>query len=1437
MKNAAHPKAPGGSERAETPSEATLHRRLEELTVLHAVAVAGTEATSEDALLERATQLIGQSLYPDSFGILLLDPQTHTLHAHNSYHLSSGMSVVPPIPQDTGITGRVLREGRPVRVADVTQEADYLEGDARTRSELCVPLKIGGRVLGVVNAESYEYNAFTEADERLLATFAGQLATAIDRLRGLEAAQTRAQQMATLYDVGRRVSSILTLDELLAEIVRLITETLDLYNVEIALVEGERLAFQASYGGYPTDAAPARQTQALGEGIAGKVAATGQTILVPDVTASADYVACATLPEVRSELGVPLRVKDEVIGVLSVKSDRLYGLDDNDAALLEILAAQVAVAVQNARLFDALQHQTQELTGLYEIALTTSSVLDPNMLLYRLYDQIHQLLAPDLCIAALYHEDTNSLNIAMAMQDETPIPANQHGRIPLEKSGLSGWVVRHRQTLHIDDLQTDPVPVQPRYVGKTRSWLGVPLLARDRVVGALSVQAAQPRAFNANHRRFLESLASQVAVALENARLYHEALELAERLSALHWASQEIISAGMEPDRIYNAIHAATSRIMPSEAFVIALLNAAREQIDLVYLVDKSGHQPPQSLSLGTGLSGHIIEHGEPVLMEDIAQKLTIDVVHYGDPEEVRSVLAVPLQLGDQVFGMLSAQSYRPRAHNSRDIRLLEMLAAHAAVALDNARLFRAEQERSAELEAVRQASLHVTSQLELDAVLHVILEYALNLAGADNTYIFLYKNDRLSFGAARWSEEPQRRYDAPPREDGLTYAVARGGVALVVSRVQEHPLFADTDWDGAVAGFPLRVGEDIIGVMDVTFDQPHCFDANEQRALELLADQAAIAIRNAELFEATQRQVQELSVLRAVAMAGAEATDEDALIARATELIGAAFYPDNFGVLLLDNAQGVLRYHPSYQGLDPALRSRVIPLGEGIMGRVALQGEATRVDSIEPAEDAREPEAGARAELCVPLRVGEQIIGVVSAQNHAPHAFDADDERLLVTFASQLATAIEKARLFAATAEALAREQRLDEITRIITSTLDLDEILPNVVRLAAELVAADAAMLTLVSENETAEAWPYVFSMPGHIAQQTIPKGPSPTRRIIERGEALLLSDYSAHPNALPALVAAGVRGVIGVPITVGGETIGALELFGLKPETRFASHDVPLVESIGRQTGITIQNARLFAQAQQRAAALAAALARLEELDKLKSEFIQNVSHELRMPLAIIRGYAELLEAGEMGALTDTQQAPIEIITRRSKMLSKMVEDLTAILETETEKIHREPFDLVEMTQMVVTDFGASADQVEVRLRAEISPGPALIYGDMVKFRRVLDNLIGNALKFTPEGGTITARLWVAGESVILEVADTGIGIPEDKLPHIFERFYQVDGSMKRRYGGTGLGLALVNEIVRAHGGTVDVESVLGEGSTFRVTLPRHTGAPPSAKSVNG
>ncbi len=384
-----------------------------------------------------------------------------------------------------------------------------------------------------------------------------------------------------------------------------------------------------------------------------------------------------------------------------------------------------------------------------------------------------------------------------------------------------------------------------------------------------------------------------------------------------------------------------------------------------------------------------------------------------------------------------------------------------------------------------------------------------------------------------------------------------------------------------------------------------------------------------------------------------------------------------------------------------------------------------------------------------------------------------------------------------------------------------------------ARQMGAARAALMLLDEETDDLYVAATMGLLERSIGGMRVADDGGILRQALEAQDVLIWDAGSLDGLEMPlsALVSGSAGEVlVAVPLCTGKKDIGILSLVQPVASSRVAAltqSDLSLLSIMGRQIAVALENARMYSIEQQRTVELARALEQQRELDRLKNQFIQNVSHELRTPLSMILGYAELLAAGELGKVMPEQQGPLNIIVQRACVLRDLIGNITAILESEIREPVWEPVSLGELVGEAMKDFQVLADQAGLELQGDISNRVPTVLGDAEHLRRVVDNLIGNALKFTSGGGRVAVRLSEHDAKVMLQVADTGIGIAPEDQGRIFDRFYQVDGTTRRTHGGCGLGLALVKEIVERHGGGVSVESQLGQGSTFTVFLPTRVG----------
>jgi signal transduction histidine kinase len=599
-----------------------------------------------------------------------------------------------------------------------------------------------------------------------------------------------------------------------------------------------------------------------------------------------------------------------------------------------------------------------------------------------------------------------------------------------------------------------------------------------------------------------------------------------------------------------------------------------------------------------------------------------------------------------------------------------------------------------------------------------------------------------------------------------------------------------------------------------------------DERIAELereIAERRRVEAERAVLLDALQHRSTQLQTAAEVSKSASMILDPEELIGQTVRLIQERFSFYYVGLFLLDEAG---EYAVLQAGTGEAARQMLAAGHKLRVGGPSMIGWCTAHGRARIALDVGEEAIRfdnpflphTHSEMALPLISRGRCIGALTVQSTETAAFSQEDVAILQTMADQVAISIQNAWLLEAERRRGEELESLRQASLHLTSTLELQPVLEAIIEHVIQLVSADNTHIFFYDGKQLT----FGAAMWGGALQRESYAEPRPrglTYTVARSGEPIVIPDVDAHPffrerrwggaiASLPLQVEGEVRGVMNV-------AFDSVHVFG--------ENELNVLKLLADQAAIAIHNARLHQQVRSHADELSVALARQAELDRLKGHFIQNVSHELRSPLGLIRGYAEMLGGGDFGELPPAQGQAVSIIVRRTQMLSDLVEDITLILEAEARPLARQEVALDELARTAVEDFRVTCDQADLSLQAEIAADLLPVSGSIIYLRRVLDNLLSNAIKFTPAGGTITVRVWQQGDQVALAVRDTGIGIPSDQLERVFERFYQVDGSTRRRYGGVGLGLALVKEIVERHSGQVRVESKVDKGSEFIVTLP--------------
>ena len=463
------------------------------------------------------------------------------------------------------------------------------------------------------------------------------------------------------------------------------------------------------------------------------------------------------------------------------------------------------------------------------------------------------------------------------------------------------------------------------------------------------------------------------------------------------------------------------------------------------------------------------------------------------------------------------------------------------------------------------------------------------------------------------------------------------------------------------------------------------------------------------------------------------------------------------------------------------------------------------------------------RSIMCAPLQVRGSTLGAVYVDNRLfSGVFEKDDLGLLVTFANQAAIAIENARLFTQTDQALARRveelslfQRIDQQ---LNRSLELNQVLSLSLNWAIALTNAAGGSIGLFEEPESDDVEAaesetnqilrlMVFrGEEEHSESRLVPLEHPIVRRIIEEGRSVLTRDVSESESVdgTPASVQ------LAVPIRQDDDITGVITL-ETQQNTDINREDIAFVERLADRAAVAIKNAKLYEA--------------IHAANRAKSDFISLVAHELRVPMTSIKGYTDLMNAGLAGPLSDQQKQFLEVIRRNLTRMSSLISDLSDInhIESGRMKFDLQSFDLREVVADVSDSLRERIGNRQQTLHIEIEDELPLVYADATRIAQVISNLLSNAHKYTPEGGKIVVRAWPNGRSAFVSVQDNGLGISEEDQEKLFTQFFRAEDTRVREQSGWGLGLSIVRRMVEAQDGEITFESKLGEGSTFTFTIP--------------
>jgi len=717
---------------------------------------------------------------------------------------------------------------------------------------------------------------------------------------------------------------------------------------------------------------------------------------------------------------------------------------------------------------------------------------------------------------------------------------------------------------------------------------------------------------------------------------------------------------------------------------------------------------------------------------------------------------------------------------------------------------------RASQLEDLHHSMQDITSELGVAGMLEKLLGGLSQAIGATSLSVEL-------------SEPP-----------GIHVAVRRGSAEQPRSVLTGSGVGPAEDWAEVEWKLPLTVRGRPLGVMIARHVLPPGAKADEEQLLKIVADQVAIAVENARLYEGVMRRAAEQESLVESGRLLTGTLQVSGVLHRLSELVRSRFGADVARILISDDdVPGVFRLHAqagtTRTAKDTAQHGED---NEGLIGWIATHRTPLAYSDVltEPGVKRREwlASEGFVSFLGLPLFLESELVGILTILYRARHAFTPEELALGEALATSASVAIRNARLYEQTQERLRQTETLLAVSQDASSTLELTEILRRTTRAMVRSLGADTGGAWLLTEDGSR----FVPIVGYHVPRELLGALESATLKSMDprvsdwrRVEGPVYASHSqedtrfTHPFArlLPH------KSILIQPMRWKGASIGGFAIAWLKEHHRFTPDELRLAEGIALQAAVASENSRLYEGEKQKLVELKRTQAQLIQSTKLAAigELAANIAHEINNPLTSVLGFASYL--AEQVAPGQPMREELDLIQEEAGRARDIVRDLLHF--SRQREFIPQITDLNTVLEQTLSMVRRQGALDAISLREEYAPGLAPVEIDVPRIKQVFLNLINNAVYVMKDrGGSLTIRSQASGAMVQVEVTDTGTGIAPEHLDRIFEPFF----TTKPEVSGTGLGLSVSLGIVQSHGGTIEVKSQLGKGSTFTVKLPAKPGA---------
>jgi len=799
--------------------------------------------------------------------------------------------------------------------------------------------------------------------------------------------------------------------------------------------------------------------------------------------------------------------------------------------------------------------------------------------------------------------------------------------------------------------------------------------------------------------------------------------------------------------------------------------------------------------------------------------------------------LFVPLPGKRYLIGWIALGARRSgEPYVEQDLHFLEALSDQSSVAVERAQVVANLERRMHEMNILTRVSQGINITVAFDDILELIFAQAIQLIKTVDFRITLHDTFSDYLYHVFFLENDERLNDNENKPiawgQGLEHEVIQSRRSLVTDDYEREcrgrGVMPNSPGLFAWMGVPLNAGAETIGAMTLGSRDPSVTYTEEQLGLlQAIADQAAGAIVKARLLQESERRTRQLTSLNEVARSLTSTLELDRLLNQILQSAVDILNCEAGSLLLVDNQTDELVFEVAVGPVGADLVGKRMAPGSGLVGKAVQARQPIIANDVRRTKEwfeKTDQQTGFNTQdiLVVPMEVKERVIGVIEVINRKDGLpFTQDDQELLAAFTSQAAVAIENARLYTMTDQALAaRVEELSVMQRIdreLNASLDVTRTMRITLDWAMRQSKATAGLVGMIEESGMRmmafqgynnELVPYYDSY--------IPLDLPAVQSAIDKGQLLCL--YANGREQKLGLLQ-DTKTQIAVPIRREAKTIGVILLESIKSET-YPEETLAFLSRLSDHATIAIANAQLYSE--------------VEAANLAKSEFVSFVSHELKTPMTSIKGFSDLLAAGVVGPVNEAQSNFLTTIRSNVDRMSTLVSDLADVSRIEAGRL-RLDFGAVLVSDVideVVRSIRAQIDEKKQTLNMQTLDDLPAMWGDRLRLIQILTNLVSNAYKYSPESSQIsvtaeaTQNQWDpsgAPKVIHISVKDTGFGISEEDQKKIFQKFFRSEDQRVREAPGTGLGLNITKTLVEMQGGKIWFETEYRKGTTFHFTVP--------------